>query len=286
MVGWWSSNRAAWPNLTNLGKGIIVSGMKKHRLCRVISYTNKPLPSMSKQIWHLDPMGVSSWINVSSWTRKKHSRSGLTINLKGSHRTLKKQSSIPMKQKSDDFNSSHQTKTFHQTSKMSHYAELQGDFIYIYVLNTVISWFFVCYINTFWCCLRSLRVLNSTFYQDTGQPSSDHGCCPDDSPCCWDPHTWTSRSVDEVRHPTWTPQNPPKKTGLEFSTWQNMYINMFLLIFLQRPKKPNINILQGWDSKKQKKTPTSNCWDPNNSKLGTQNFIEHEFFSWVLDHRP
>lgn len=38
-----------------------------------------------------------------------------------------------MKQKSDDFNSSHQTKTFHQTSKMSHYAELQGDFIYIYI---------------------------------------------------------------------------------------------------------------------------------------------------------
>lgn len=93
---------------------------------------------------------------------KKHSRSGLTINLEGSYRTLKKQSSIPMKQKSDDLNSSHQTKTFQQTSKISHYPEFQV-FFWIYVLNAVISGFFVCYINTFWCCLRSLRVLNSTF---------------------------------------------------------------------------------------------------------------------------
>ena len=163
-------------------------------------------------------------------------------------------------------------------------------YIYIYVLNTVISWFFVCYINTFWCCLRSLRVLNSTVYQDTGQPSSDHGCCPDDSPCCWDPHTWTSRSVDEVRHPTWTPL-PPKKNGAWiFNMAKTVYKTCFCSYFWGKKNKHKYKV----EILKTKDTPTSNCWDPNNSKLGTQISsnkkllpnIYSEFFSWVLDHRP
>lgn len=184
-------------------------------------------------------MGVSLWINVSSWTRKKtqplwtnHQSERKLPNIK------KKQSGIPMKQKRTI--SIPRIKPKHFTKHPKFHTILNFRVIAIYYIFKIISWFFVCYINTFWFYLGSLRVLNSAVYQDTGQPSSDHGCCPDDSPCCWDPHTWTSRSVHEVRHPTWTPLPPQKNGAGIFNMAKNVYKNVSAHISA-KAKTPNIN---------------------------------------------